>query len=754
MESDIVSGQQSAWVLLKKLGEGDAGEVYLVESLLEKQSAILKRPARSAFASDVIRQSSQITTEGKILKTLSAASKIDGDFPASVPELLDQSRPGTAFSDRLFIIIEKAPGFDLALLARTAQLGMMSGSESLAESPEEKRFLQSLAERGQAPERVLLYILSALLGLFEKIHQHSFDVEGVEYGGILWNDVKPEHLFWDPWRARLMVIDWGNGQMLEHDGATRDRRFSSADDYRQWLEEMGRFMQMAAPALYARLEWPGRGHPGETNPQAITHLQERILEALQEKLFALAEARDREAVLIQRGAVTPTPRRRSTKKATTGSLQSTPLAAMDAIHREIIGFGEIPNYTGALGLALSWAGRFAARGQMAEVEETCTWAEDLPGSDLDHLRLVARLARITQRADLQGATRAQHDCLSETVRSALKRDWPGVLWGLLSTLRDAPEPDWWYDLIAEVRRQELGPEDGDRLPLLVARRGLLTLQVMAERMERAGATVSQASLERLQDLVRHLREEILPNWAHIDPAPPHANLTYAEIDEMLGEIQAFSPEIKQALDRALAPARAQARQALEHWEKGQFGQAIEGLRQVLLWDPDRKRVLRTEQALLQTPLWLERVQRGPGPGEHYVTFVSEIEFEGRELRNQVGPAGWIDLVLEGCRQLRRGAWPPDLFSSMPLLVKEMPWLRRFERIEHLPAESAGEAAPPESPVFLPLNGTVRGKLGLDGDLQLGAPLDGWVAKRAVLLPGYSPVSCAMGAVSKSRQRLS
>jgi serine/threonine protein kinase len=728
MESDIVSGQQSAWVLLKKLGEGDAGEVFLVESLLEKQPAILKRPARSAFASDVIRQTSQITIEGKILKALSTAATIDGDFPVSVPELIDLSRPGTAFSDRLFIIIEKAPGFDLSLLIRTAHLGMLSGTDSLAETPEEKRFLQSLAERGQAPERVLLFALNALLGMFEKIHQRPLDVEGIEYGGILWNDVKPEHLFWDPWRARLTVIDWGNGQLLERDGATRDRRFSAADDYRQWLDEMGRFIEMAAPALYSRLEWPGRVNPGETDPQAITRLQERIIEALQEQMSGLTDARDREAVLLRRGTADSEPRRRNQKKPAADQPPATPLAALESLHREIIGYGEMPNYTETLGLALSWAARFAAAGQMAEVEETCAWAEGLPGSDTKHLRLAARLARITQRADTQGATRAQHECLSETVQSALRRDWPGVLWGLLSTLRDAPEPDWWYDLVSEVREQEIGHEDGDRQPLLVTRRGLLTLQAMAERMERAGSEVNPASLERLQDLVRHLREEVVPNWAHIDPAPPHANLTYAEIDEMLDEIQAFSPEIRQTLDRALTPARTQARQVLDHWGNGLFSQAIDGLRQVLLWDPDRKRVLRAEQAILQTPLWLEKVQRGPQAGEHYISFVSEIEFEGRDLRSQVGPAGWMDLILEGCRQLRRGAWPPDLFSSLPLLVKEMPWLRRFERVERLPDGTSDHVTPGELPSFTPLNGTARGKLGVEGDMQLGIPLDGWIGE--------------------------
>jgi serine/threonine protein kinase len=727
MESDVVSGQQSAWVLLKKLGEGDAGEAFQVESLLEKRPAILKRPVRSPFASDVIRQSSQITMEGKILKSLTTAMAMDGDFPVSVPELLDQSRPGTAFSERMFIVIEKAPGFNLSQLARAAQSGLSDEMEDQVGLPEEKRFLHLLAERGQPPQRVLLHALNALLELFEKIHQRHFNVDGIDYGGILWNDVKPEHLYWDPWRARLMVIDWGNSQFLEQDGATRDRCFSATDDYRQWLDEMGRFLETSAPALFERLEWPGRGNADEAGPQAITRLQERILEALQEQLASLTNVRDREVALLNRGAGKILPRRRGAKKAAAAVTSVAQLAALESLQREIAGFGEMPDFAKAYSLAIGWARQHAATGQMPEVEEVCTWAEGLPGSDNDHLSLVSRLVRITRLADAQGATHAQHDFLSGTVQSALDRDWPGVLWGLISTLRDAPEPEWWYDLVSEIRRQELGPEDGDRQPLLTARRGLLTLQAMAEKMERPGIEVNPASLERLQRLIYHLREEVIPNWAQVDPGPPNANLSYTEIDEMLEEIQSFSPTIRESLDQALAPARAQVEMALKYWENGQFEQAAAGLRQVLLWDPARRRVLRAEQALLQTPLWLEKVQRGPSAGEHYLSFISEIEFEGRELRNQIGAAGWMDLILEGCRQMRRGAWPPDLFTSLPLLVKEMPWLRRFERIERLPAP-AEEITSPNLFLFNPLAGMAQGKLGREGDIRMDAPLDAWIGE--------------------------
>ena len=66
--------------------------------------------------------------------------------------------------------------------------------------------------------------------------------------------------------------------------------------------------------------------------------------------------------------------------------------------------------------------------------------------------------------------------------------------------------------------------------------------------------VNPDSLTRLQTLVRHLREEAVPNWICIDPNPPHANLTYSEIDEILPEIQAFLPEAGQRPPPGFDPA--------------------------------------------------------------------------------------------------------------------------------------------------------------------------------------------------------
>ena len=122
-------------------------------------------------------------------------------------------------------------------------------------------------------------------------------------------------------------------------------------------------------------------------------------------------------------------------------------------------------------------------------KKSATWADGLPGCDPEHLRLIAQLARITERADTQGATREQHGCTDgRRPGGPAPAIGPGVLWSLVSALRDGAEPDWWYDLIAAVRRQELRASKGYRKrPPAAAGNppGHADLQSMAERMEQA-----------------------------------------------------------------------------------------------------------------------------------------------------------------------------------------------------------------------------------------------------------------------------
>ena len=109
------------------------------------------------------------------------------------------------------------------------------------------------------------------------MHTTEFLNERVKQSGVIWNDVKPEHLYWDPVRTSLTVIDWGNSQYLESDGSTKDRRYSQMDDFRQFLQEMGGFLAGANPGLFDRLEWPDNLAPGDIYTEGIKPLKERLV---------------------------------------------------------------------------------------------------------------------------------------------------------------------------------------------------------------------------------------------------------------------------------------------------------------------------------------------------------------------------------------------------------------------------------------------------------------------------------------------
>lgn len=710
VETEIVSGQQSSWNLVRKLGEGDAGEVYRVDALSTGQKGILKRPRKSAFAGEVFRQSAQIRTEAKILKALAAAFAAEPDLGLGVPGLLDQSKPEADFNARNFIVIESANGLDLAYLGRVAQLGL-SGQDSPVGtfSVEGQTLLQAISKSGKIPNRILITILLRVAELLERIHAVHANDSGSDTSGIVWNDVKPDHLFWDPRRSFLTVIDWGNARFLEADRTTSDRQFSWADDYRQFYEEMGRFLSVVAPELHSRLNWPTQFSTENTTPEAIEALKFRLRSALQDESAAITQIRAAEEALLQSEVV-----------------DETILTQIEAVQNQILALGEAPDYVGGLRVAAGLAAQLAEADRLDDLRRLCTWAASLPGSDTEQWRLVGFLARIPGRSEGE-----QRRHFLDAIQAAICREWENLLWQIVLAIHGYPEPQWWQELTAQLRRLALGPDGEVVRPLVAMRRLNLSLQAAARRLEDRNLPASAlAPLEPINALARRLREDAIANWTQIDPGPPDSRLDYTAIEPLLAEAIELLPDEQRTIRAILNHPKVQVRKILDAWEKQDFFTAGRGLRHLLLWDPDRCRILRAEHAILAAPDFLKRVHLGPLPNENFPDWLTSLEFQGREFRNQVGPAAWLDLILESCKQIRKGAWPSDLFRSNPDLLRQMPWLIQFERVENLPALPDSGPTPTSAPQIIPdlgeIHGVAEGWLGPEGSVALIEPLDGWM----------------------------
>lgn len=720
--SEVVTGQRRGWSLLEKLGEGDAGEVFLVESPLDRTRAILKRPHRSAFSTDIMRQASQIETEGKILRALAGVS-INGQalHPGrtllsmraprlSAPGLLDENQPLNGFGERTFIIIERADGFDLGFLARVARFGLPEKDLHAYEGPE-RSFLAHIAAQGEIPDLILLRALSGSLALLEKIHAYHFTVDGQERGGILWNDVKPEHIFWDPVGCSFTLIDWGNGQFLDAEGTTKDRRSTRADDYAQFIQEMGKFLALAGPDLYARLEWPEVDGPPSAYLETVGEFKEKIQTLLQGELDGLLALRDREAEIT--GGEEPRP----------DGFQE-----LDEIHTRLLDYGEFPDYPAAEHFAVKLGTRLASERKWADFRELARRAGEIQGAQREKWLLLGQIAGLA-------GEETSFTSLANGLLAGLNDAWAETLWSLLVTFRSGEEPSWWDDLSARLRAMQLGEEAAALTPYITINRVAHTLQAAFLKQcdslsNQAGDDPQAASdLEAFENLVKSLREEVVRRWCQTEPDPPDSGLEYLELDRLIEPISARLPEARSQIEGVLLQPKAQVKLILDAWDRKDFDTARRGLRLALLWDPDRRRVLGADEALLRAPGWLEETYIGPGRGETIQDYLTHVELEGRELRNQVGPARWLDLILETLTRLRKGANPADLIFEHPELLTEMSWLNEYEQRRPTPVQRSGpvklerERGAGSGDPFL--RGIVDGELGPDGDFQLGEPLDTW-----------------------------
>ncbi len=734
-ERNAVTGQSTAWNLVSKLGEGDAGEVYIVHSITDGRRAILKRPRRSAFQADILRQSSQIESEGRILAGLKGFKVKLNNGSLTIPRLLDQAKPEYEDSADYFIVIEKAGGFDLDLLSRVPHLQPAELAAKLEScSPEDRYFLTHLNESKKQPDLIFLRCLDALVTLLEEIHHYPVEWEGVEKGGVLWNDVKPDHIFWDPGSNTCTVIDWGNAQFLEMDGTTRDRLFTATDDYLQMLDGMGKFLKRANPELQKQLEWPEQGlSPATAIPAAQTirmNLEER-LRAAEEPLLQLREK--------ERGLLAGDPPR-------IGQIRD-----LQKIHTRLLHQGVYPDYKAAMVLLGRLGQSLAADRKMVEFRWLAEQAQDLPGGDGTTWRLLNTLSGIgmSYSAENQvGFLRA--------IEEAFQNNWTDILWLLMRETKTSALPDWYPEVSKMLRVMQLEIDPRTPAPLEAAQ---LFSKVLESELRpiRESFDVEESSLfsepivfvgtnERnrlMQAWLNKLRNEILPRWTEVEPPPPFSGLDYRDVTLLAQEIGAVYPAAARYLERSIYQPSAQIHIILDAWDRKEFDVMNRALRRLLLWDPQRLRVLRVIELMDTLQPWLDALAEGPAGSEGVLAYGTRHEVIARDLRSRIGPTAWLDRVLGVLKLLRQGGSAAQAAREQTEVFREMTWLRDHiagsmpnppsveaaKRNRQFASEGSVkyslERKPKNHMAEQFFHGFKETTFGPDGDLTLNEPLDLW-----------------------------
>ncbi len=719
----VIQGQRRSWNLVKKLGEGDAGEIYLVESSLYSQPAILKRPRRGSFFSDTLRQASQIKTEGSILRGLPRAAFQNQSLHLNIPTLIDQNGLEYGLGEQTFIIIEHARGLDLKLLSQVIRFGPAS-LQDLPTNPESTFLIQQWSQFPEFPQPLLVRILLGVLNLLEIIHTTEIRTEQGTQSGVIWNDVKPEHLYWDPLGVRLTVIDWGNSQFLESDGITKDRQYSALDDFRQFIQEMGSFLSEANPDLYTRLEWPEN-----TTSSDIYALD---IQPLKENLDALHEIDSEHLQAL---------RRQEVELHSLSRPELEQIAQYDELQRQLAAYGEMPDNFGAINFMSKAAFQMASRYRLVEFRKVCKHAARLPSASSDKWMLLREIATVAlrQTADSDKLTQT---AFSNSLAAGVAGDWTAALWELFEYLGDGPPPAWWEKISQEVRKIALGLEPEALSPYTVfyrlyytlqaevTRKGDQRLRAAAEGMGDNGQAQGDFHWQASEELIATVREEVINKWKEIEPSPPNSGIGYDDVDSVIDPIDDLLPGSREELEKSLAQPKAQVDLVLNAWEHKDFELARRGLRSILMWDPDRRRLFTAQKAIGAAPQWLARVRRGAGKDEPFYDYLTSVELAGRTLRNQVGPSKWLDETLEAFKRLRRGTRSVDLMIEYPEIMPELPWLNEYNSREIL-------SLPHTRPLTLErdnakdypsnsIEGVVEGKFGPNQSMELAEPLDTWM----------------------------
>lgn len=726
----VVTGQSTAWSLVSKLGEGDAGEVYVVHSVSDGQRAILKRPTRSSFQADILRQSSQIQSEGRILGSLKGFRVKLHDGFLTVPHLLDIAKPEYEDSADFFIVIDRAGGFDLDLISR---LPAMREEEFRARtesySAAERYFLAYLLETKKQPDYVYLRCLEALVALFEEIHHYPVELDGVEKGGILWNDVKPDHIFWDPAAAQCTIIDWGNAQFLEMDSTTRDRMFSVSDDYVQMLEGIGAFLKRTTPGLYEQLAWPERGLNAANAIPEAQKIRVKIEEELKAYREPLLQLREKENSLL------------NGSPARIGQVRD-----LQKVHAKLLGYGEYPDYPAALRL-FGQLGQELARGsKMVEFRWLAEQAQNLPAGDGTTWRLLYALSGIgmTYPPESQAA-------FLRAIEEAFQGNWTDILYLLMRETKSSALPVWYPEVSKMLRVMQLEIDPDTPTPLEGAVRFAKVLEAQLRPLkdipdtqetalfdETSGFVGSNEKNRLMQGWLNKLAKEILPHWQQPEPPPPYAGLAYRDLLKLAGEISAVYPAAGRYLERCVYQPSAQINIILDAWERKEFEVMNRALRRLLLWDPERLRVLRVIELMETLAPWLEALADGPLNGEGALTFGTRHEVLAREFRTRIGPAGWLDRILGVLKLLRTGGSAAQAAQTSSETFREMPWLRNHvaSPMPNPPSvrrTGNGNGSENYSLERKPKNhlagqffhGFKETRFGEGGDLVLSEPLDLW-----------------------------
>ena len=592
-----VIGKNFTWQMGDSpIGSGDAGEVYSVACVEQPDMVgVMKKPAKVATGGTILRQAGQIAREASALKQLDGLPR----GKAHPPRLLDTAPEFTEGTANYFIVSETAAGVDLAAM--------------LAESRQTNKAF---------PRRVIITVLDALFDLFSRAHK----------SGILWNDVKLEHIYWHNPTSQIAVIDWGNAQFLSHDEDSSRHTLPRWEDYRQMVETLGGFIKRSAPELYADLGWE------EFEGQDMDSLQISVLArriSYQQQVMSLKVMEYQSLVRV--------------------TLQNNPnLDGLQRIrqHQTVLEqIGAPWEQAGVLDYGSSLIQHAADADDVQTVVKSTALIWEMFDDTLDvSWYLLREYFRYTEILS--------HDTLKFLIKQTLNENWSIALWHLVSIARDVNHAAWWDRLIPVLRQKALG---------LVTPPPYQSCQKLLAWSKTHSAEKSHLALTL---------DAILANWRKKGTTHNESPFDYALLDILQTESD-LPGHIQREIKESFAAGKRAIRELLQNWVNADWEALPQTFQQILGWDPDRWGIIHLSVLVDDFQVWLEKLFEGPDLGMNIANFLEVILKERPPVERMLGAPPWFKALINMLVSIEQGA-PIENYASR--VEKWCPWLMQYPDI--------------------------------------------------------------------------
>ena len=575
------------------IGSGDAGEVYAARCIEQPELAgVLKAPARVATGGTIQRQAGQIAQER------TALARLDG-LPAGKahpPRLLDEAPEFTHGTASYFIVSETAPGDDLAsMLVQSRQSG--------------KPF----------PRRVIITVLDALFDLFSRAH----------HAGVLWNDVKPDHIYWHNTSGSVTVIDWGNAIFLENQSEGMRYVQPRWEDYRQMIDTLGDFLQRNAPELFVDLGWEEFQNETLDLPK-ISVLARRI--AYQQQVVSLMEMEYQSLIQV---VLKHEPDLTGLQKITQ---YKDILEQIGAPWSET----EVQNYARSL-ILTSLAG-----GDIQPAVQAAALAWDLFDDRLD-------LAWHLVREYFRHPDLLVFPALADLVKATFVEDYPAALWMLLTIAAEQGEPVWWHQLIPVLRQKALG-------------------SVVTPPRQAAQTLLSWAEDHRDQD--KETLVKIITGWRDKGRNSSDNPLEYT-LFPLFREKEDLPQKLRVSLRQSIAPGEEAIRNLLKSWSVLDWDALSKAFQMLAAWDPDRWGFVDLYEKVENLQGWLAKLYAGPDGQETAEFLVQQSLSEITPVERNLGTPPW----LKGLKGMLQDLLAGGQTASYQTTIRQWcPWLLAYPAI--------------------------------------------------------------------------